>query len=71
MESDKKPLWQDIMSYTRNKNKIAVVLIIIGILGLVLPVLPGILLIAFGLFILKPEWVDKLRERVKGNKDLT
>ena len=69
MESHKKPLWQDILSYTRSKNKIAVALIIIGVLGLALPVLPGVLLIVIGLLILKPEWADKLKQKLRNNKD--
>ena len=48
---------------------VGVLLIVVGILGLALPILPGIVLIVAGLAVLGTEferprrWVNKLRER--------
>ena len=61
----KKPLWQDIQVFTRQKFRIASALLLIGLAGLVLPVIPGLLLIAIALFILKPEWSHKLSKKIR------
>ncbi len=60
---NKKPLWQDIKNFSHKKIKLGFGLIFLGLLGLVLPVIPGILLLAIGLFLLKPEWYDKFRKK--------
>ncbi len=65
MENEKKPLWEEIVDFTKSKNKLAIILIALGLLGLALPVLPGLLLIAVGIYILKPEWVEKVKEKFK------
>ncbi|MCK5032644.1 MAG: hypothetical protein KAS18_03395 [Calditrichia bacterium] len=65
MENEKKPLWEEIVDFTKSKNKLAVALIALGLIGLVLPILPGLLLIAVGIYLLKPEWVDKIKELFK------
>lgn len=65
MEEEKKPLWEEIVNFTKSKNKLAVSLIAIGVLGLLLPVIPGLLLIAVGIYLLKPEWADKVKELFK------
>jgi uncharacterized protein YqgC (DUF456 family) len=57
-----KPLWQEILAFSKHKYKIGVILIIIGIPGLILPVIPGIFLIGLGIFFLKPEWYAKLKD---------
>jgi uncharacterized membrane protein YbaN (DUF454 family) len=60
---NKKPLWHEIIKFSKNKSKIAVGFIVLGLLGLVLPIIPGILLLLIGLFILKPEWYEKFKRR--------
>jgi len=65
MDNEKKPLWEEIVDFTKSKNKLAVVLIALGLIGLVLPILPGILLILVGIYLLKPEWVEKIKEQFK------
>ena len=52
------PLWYDILKFSRNKSKFALGLIILGLLGLILPILPGILLLVLGIYLLKPEWYN-------------
>ena len=58
-------LWEDIARFSKKKYKIATILIILGLSGLILPVIPGLLLLAVGVFILKPEWFAKLREKLR------
>ena len=36
-------------------------LILLGIIGLALPILPGLLFIFLGIYLLKPEWLQKLK----------
>ena len=60
--SDPNPLWHDIIKFSRNKFKLAVGFIALGFLGLVLPIIPGILLLAMGIFLLKPEWYEIFRQ---------
>ena len=60
--SESNPLWQDIIEFSRNKTKLAITFIILGILGLVLPIIPGILLLGLGVFLIKPEWYAIFRQ---------
>lgn len=55
------PLWEDILKFSKNKKKMAVGFILLGILGFVLPVIPGFALLAIGVFYLNPEWYEKLK----------
>jgi hypothetical protein len=59
--SDTNPLWQDIIKFSYNKTKLGVGFILLGILGLIIPVIPGILLLSVGVFLIKPEWYESLR----------
>lgn len=61
---DKKPLWQEILAFSKHKFKTGILLIILGLLGLMLPVIPGVLLIGLGIFFLKPEWYEKIKSRI-------
>jgi hypothetical protein len=58
-------LWEDIIRFTRDKYKFASVLIILGIIGLVVPVIPGILLLLGALFLIKPDWYEKFKSYFK------
>ena len=60
---NKDPLWHEIKKFSKHKSKIAIGFILLGLLGLVLPVIPGILLLLIGLFILKPEWYEKFKRK--------
>ena len=59
---DTNPLWQDIIEFSRNKTKLAISFIVLGILGLILPVIPGILLLGLGVFLIKPDWYSLFRQ---------
>jgi uncharacterized protein YqgC (DUF456 family) len=61
--TDKKPLWQEIQKFSGQKWYIALILLLLGLFGLVLPVIPGVLLIALAVFLIKPGWYEKLKKR--------
>lgn len=65
MTEEKKPLWEEIVEFTKSKNKLAIALIVLGSVGLILPIIPGLLLVAVGIYLLKPEWADKIKELFK------
>jgi hypothetical protein len=65
MDEEKKPLWEEIVDFTKSKNKLAVTLIAIGVLGLILPIIPGLLMIAVGIYLLKPEWIEGIKALFK------
>ena len=62
---EKKPLWEEILNFSKHKYKIGGVLIFLGVIGLALPILPGILLLAVGIMLVKPEWFEKLKSKIK------
>ena len=64
----KKPLWREIKRFSAQKIWLAVLLLILGLLGLVLPVVPGILLLAVAVFLIKPEWYERLKRRFDTRK---
>lgn len=45
---------------------IAIISLIIGILGLILPIAPGIPFLLFGLYLINPIWYRKIYEKIKG-----
>jgi hypothetical protein len=59
--SESNPLWQDIIEFSRNKIKFGIGFILLGMLGLVIPVIPGILLVSVGVFLVKPQWYESFR----------
>jgi hypothetical protein len=61
------PLWEDILKFSRNKKKMAIVFIFLGFLGLILPIVPGFALLALGVFYLKPDWYAKIKRWHKGS----
>lgn len=66
--TEKNPLWQDILKFSKHKSKLAIGFIGLGIAGLVLPVIPGFALLAVGLFILKPEWYERFKKKFSKNQ---
>ncbi len=61
----KKPLWEEIARFTKKKFLIAGLLLLIGLAGFVIPVIPGVLLILFAVALLKPGLMKKIREKLK------
>ena len=65
--SDTNPLWHDIIKFSRQKSKLAIGFIALGLLGLIIPIIPGILLLAVGIFLIKPEWYESVRRWFEKN----
>ncbi|MGD9897578.1 MAG: hypothetical protein AB7T22_00490 [Calditrichaceae bacterium] len=61
----KKPLWEEIKHFTKKKSLLATLLIVIGLIGFVIPVIPGLLLILFAVALLKPGLMKQIREKLK------
>ena len=60
----REPLVKQIMSFRRWRNWIAVPLIVVGAASLVLPIIPGLLILFIGILLIKPDFADSIRERV-------
>jgi len=58
-------LYEEMKDYYRKKKVYAIGLISVGIVGLVLPVIPGILLIGMGLALLSPKYGTELIVKAK------
>ena len=64
--SDKSnPLWRDIKKFSGNKYNLAAILILIGLLGIFIPVIPGILFFLFAIALFKPGLMSKIRSKIK------
>ena len=49
------PLWEDILEFHKNRQLLGIILVILGSAGLLLPILPGVLVILLGLALLAPD----------------
>ena len=67
-KTSKKPLIEQLKSFRKWRNWIAIPLIAIGVISLLLPVLPGILIIFLGIMLINPELADRIREKVTNLK---
>lgn len=59
-----RPLWNDILKFSRKKFSLAFILVLIGLLGIVIPVIPGFLFIFFAVALFKPGLMAKVRARI-------
>jgi len=51
----KRPLWEDILKFHKNRISLGIVLVILGVFGLLIPILPGLFVILLGLALLAPD----------------
>jgi preprotein translocase subunit Sss1 len=58
------PLWKEILKFSRRKYGLAILLLFIGLLGFLIPVIPGVLLIIFAVALVKPGMMQKLRAKM-------
>lgn len=58
-------LYEEMKDFNRKKKLYVIGLISLGILGLVLPVIPGLLLIGMGLTLLSPKYGSELIVKAK------
>ena len=56
---------EEIKQFQTEKKWYGIVLILLGLLGLVLPVMPGWLLIAAGVALISPKYGERLFEKIK------
>ena len=54
------PLWEDILDFHKNRQLLGIVLVVLGAAGLLLPILPGLLVIILGLALLAPDKVGSV-----------
>jgi len=64
-EQRKRPLVEEIRSFRKNKIKTALLLLVIGLAGLVLPIIPGLVFILLAVWLIFPDQSEKLWERLK------
>ena len=61
----KKDLVDEIKDFKENKKKLIPVVIVLGILGLFLPILPGVALLFFGLLLILPKEGENLLKKIR------
>jgi hypothetical protein len=64
-EQRKRPLVDEIRSFRKNKIRTALLLLMIGLAGLVLPIIPGLIFILLAVWLVFPDQSEKLWERLK------
>lgn len=64
---NKEPLWHEIKDFNKNKWAFGSGLIFIGTISLLVPVMPGVLLILLGAAFFAPHKVKDLITRIKPN----
>lgn len=64
-ESEKPPLWRDILTFSKGKVTLAILLILIGLSGFIIPIVPGLLLIILAIALFKKGWMEKIRSRIR------
>jgi len=64
-EKHKRPLIDEIRHFRKNKIKTAVILLVVGLIGLALPIIPGLLFILLAVWLLFPDQSEKLWARLK------
>jgi flagellar biosynthesis component FlhA len=55
------PLWVSIRRFSRNRPFLAILFLILGIIGVVIPVIPGLLFIFLAIAMFKRGWLSKFR----------
>ena len=61
----KKALWKDIINFSKNKYLLALGLVAVGLLGIVIPIIPGLFLIFLAIALFKKGWMAKFRKRFR------
>ncbi len=61
----KKDLIDEIKDFRQNKKKLIPVVLVLGILGLFLPILPGVALLFFGFLLIFPKEGENLQKKIR------
>ena len=64
-KNSRKPLWDDILAFSKNKYLLAIILILIGMLGIIIPIIPGILLFVIAVALLRKGTMSSIRQRFR------
>ncbi len=60
-----KSLFEEIKQFQNEKRKYSTVLIVLGILGLIIPVIPGLLFLSLGIGLANPRYGEELIAKIK------
>lgn len=63
-EEKQRPLWEDILKFSKGKYTLAFILVMFGLLGLIIPVIPGLLLLLMAVALFKPGLMTKIRRKL-------
>ncbi len=62
---EKKDLVDEIKDFRKNKKKLILIVVVFGILGLFLPILPGVALLFFGFLLIFPREGETLLKKIR------
>ncbi len=60
-DEDPKPLWEEIKRFSRKKYGWAFLLLLLALLGIVVPVIPGLLFLLLAVALFRPGLMGKIR----------
>lgn len=63
-KTSKIPLIKQLESFRKWRNWIAIPLIALGVVSLLLPVIPGLLIIFLGIMLVNPDLADRIKDKV-------
>ena len=63
--NNRQPLWLDIKKFSGNKYGLALILLLLALLGIFIPVFPGILFFLLAVALFKPGLMSKIRSKIK------
>ncbi len=61
----KNSLYDEMKKFQNEKKNYVIALFILGILGLIFPIIPGLLLIGLGVALISPKYGEALLEKIK------
>lgn len=64
-KNDKQPLWEEIRTFSKTKYFIAIALLLIAGLGIIVPIIPGIIFLILAIALFRKGWMSKIRERIR------
>ena len=61
----RRPLWEDIKRFSKNRYLLVLLFIVLAVIGLVVPIIPGLALLILAIALLKKGWMAKIRRRIR------
>ncbi len=61
----KEPLWEEILPFTKNKYILIPLLLLLSLLGLIVPIIPGIVLFILAIAMMRKGLASKLRKKIR------